>query len=448
LEETTTERVVGASRPFSDGAPRWLQTVNDVARESRPSLPDEGELELSVVMPCLNERDTVGICVQKAMEALRNSGIPGEVIVADNGSTDGSQDIARSLGARVVAVTERGYGSALRGGIAAARGRYVIMGDADDSYDFTIIGDFYERLTRGYDIVQGCRLPRGGGTILPNAMPFLHRWWGNPMFTRMANVAFRVPVNDVYCGMRGFRRDFYSSLDLRCTGMEFATEMLIKASLFQARIGELPITLHPDGRIAHAPHLRTFRDGWRTLRFFLLYSPRWLFFFPGIALMLMGAVVYGLVLTRTPIGRMNLDAHSLLFGSLFIIIGYQSVLFAVSAWTFATAEGLMPLTNRLSRWFKAVSLEKGLLAGVVSTLVGATLLARAILTWRAADFGNLDYSETMRTVIPGVMLVTIGFQTILSSFFLSVLGMQRPPKRSISPAGDTRTASEHRARVA
>jgi glycosyltransferase involved in cell wall biosynthesis len=389
----------------------------------------EPAIDLSVVMPCLNEKDTLGICIEKALGAIKKLGIRGEVIVADNGSTDGSQDIARRLGARVVDVAERGYGNALHGGISAARGEFVLMGDADDSYDFSVIGDFYTRLKEGHDIVQGCRLPRGGGAVLPDAMPFLHRWWGNPMFTRMANVAFGVPVSDVYCGMRAFRREFYHSLDLRCTGMEFATEMLIKSSLFDAKIAEIPITLHPDGRIAHAPHLRTFRDGWRTLRFFLLYSPRWLFFLPGIALMVIGAVGYGLVFNRSVIGAMHFDAHTLLFASLFIILGFQSVLFAVSARTFATAEGLMPMTPRLEGWFKLIDLEKGLMAGTGLMIAGAVLLGSAILRWKAVEFGDLDYSSTMRVVIPGVTLVAIGFQTVLSSFFLSVLGMQRPSRR-------------------
>lgn len=394
-----------------------------IAREDR-----DATIELSVVMPCLNEKDTLGVCIEKAMAALASCGIRGEVIVADNGSTDGSQDIARRLGARVVDVHERGYGNALRGGIAAARGTYVLMGDADDSYDFSALGAFYERVTQGYDIVQGARLPRGGGTVLPGAMPFLHRWWGNPMFTRMANVAFGVPVSDVYCGMRVFRKDFYDALDLRCTGMEFATEMLIKSSLFGGKLTEIPITLHPDGRVAHAPHLRTFRDGWRTLRFFLLYSPRWLFFLPGLALMLLGALGYALVLSNTVVGRLHFDAHTLLFASLFIILGYQSALFAVSAWTFATSEGLMPMTARLRGWFDIITLEKGLLAGVVAILAGGALLVASVLQWRAVNYGGLDYSVTMRRVIPGVTLVAIGFQTLLSSFFLSVLGMQRPSR--------------------
>ena len=386
----------------------------------------DSDVEFTVVMPCLNEKDTLATCVTKALAAMQAHGIRGEVIVADNGSVDGSQEIARGLGARVVDVRRRGYGNALRGGIASARGRWVLMGDADDSYDFSVIGDFYDRLQEGYDLVQGCRLPRGGGTVLPGAMPLLHRWWGNPMFTRLANMWFKVPVSDVYCGMRAFRRDFYNALDLRCTGMEFATEMLIKASLFGGKITEIPITLHPDGRIAHAPHLRTFRDGWRTLRFFLLYSPLWLFFAPGLLLMLFGVLGYGIVLSRTVIGKMHFDAHSLLFASLFIIMGYQAVLFAVSAWTFATAEGLMPMTRAMRTGFALVNLERGIFVGAVAMVVGIVLLVRAVLTWRAVGYGALDYSVTMRSVIPGVTLVALGFQTVLSSFFLSVLGMRRP----------------------
>ena len=386
------------------------------------------ELDLTVVMPCLNERDTLGTCIEKALAAMVHHGIRGEVLVADNGSVDGSQEIARALGARVVDVHARGYGNALRGGIGAARGKWVLMGDADDSYDFSVIGEFYDRMKEGYDLVQGCRLPRGGGTVLPGAMPWLHRWWGNPMFTRMANAWFKVPLRDVYCGMRIFRRDFYNELDLRCTGMEFATEMLIKASLFGGKIAEIPITLHPDGRVAHAPHLRTFRDGWRTLRFFLLYSPRWLFFIPGLLLILAGVAGYGLVFGHAVIGPMHLDVHSLLFASLFIIMGYQAVLFAVSAWTFATAEGLMPVTPALRTGFNLITLEKGLVAGGVAMAFGAYLLIHAILEWRATGYGSLDYSQTMRWVIPGVTLVAIGFQTVLSSFFLSVLGMQRPTR--------------------
>jgi len=239
----------------------------NAATEAVPTLA-EAEVEVSIVMPCLNEADTLAICIEKAQRAFTKCGVKGEVVIADNGSTDGSPEIARSMGARVVHVAAKGYGNALKGGITAARGKYVIMGDADDSYDFLEVPKFIEKLRAGFDLVQGCRLPSGGGRILPGAMPHLHRWWGNPMFSLMVRNMFWAPIQDVYCGLRGFTKDLYERLDLRSPGMEFATEMIIKSSLYNVRITEVPITLHPDGRKAHAPHLKTFRDGWRTLRFF------------------------------------------------------------------------------------------------------------------------------------------------------------------------------------
>ena len=249
------------------------------------TITEESAIEVSVVMPCLNEADTLETCITKAQRALRENDIVGEIIVADNGSTDGSQSLGIRAGARVVHVEAKGYGNALMGGIAAARGRFVIMGDADDSYDFLEIPRLVEKLRQGYDLVQGCRLPSGGGKIMTGAMPFLHRWWGNPMFSAMARYWFGAEsIHDVYCGLRGFTKDFYNRLNQRCTGMEFATEMIIKASLFREKICEVPITLHADGRTSHAPHLKTFRDGWRTLRFFLMYCPRWLFVVPGALL--------------------------------------------------------------------------------------------------------------------------------------------------------------------
>ena len=382
-------------------------------------------LELSIVMPCLNEADTLAVCVQKAMRSLRENGIAGEVIVADNGSTDGSQAIAEENGARVVHVTEKGYGSALMGGIAAARGRYVIMGDADDSYDFLDIARFVNKLREGYDLVQGCRLPSGGGTVAPGAMPFLHRWWGNPMFSIFARWWFRAPIHDVYCGLRGFTREFYQKLDQRCTGMEFATEMIIKASLYHAKIAEVPITLHPDGRKAHAPHLKTFRDGWRTLRFFLMYSPRWLFLVPGILLMLLGVLGYALALPGVTIGPATFDAHTLLFATLAMLLGHQSILFAIFTKTFAISEGLMPPDPRLNAFFRIVNLERGLLIAVGALLIGMVLLLIAVNQWRLADFGRLNYARTMRLVVPGATLTALGFQTLLAAFFISILGMRR-----------------------
>jgi len=386
---------------------------------------DEGGVEVSVVMPCLNEADTLATCIRKAQVAMEENAIVGEIVVADNGSTDGSQEIASGLGARVVPVRERGYGNALMGGIAAARGRYVIMGDADDSYDFLELPKFVDKLREGSDLVQGCRLERGGGQVLPGAMPTLHRRWGNPMFSAMARSWFKAPINDVYCGMRGFTKRHYASLHQRCTGMEFATEMIIKSSLGQARIDEVPITLHPDGRKAHAPHLRTFRDGWRTLRFFLLYSPRWLFLLPGIGLMLLGLVGYAVALPSLQIGEIAFDAHTLLFASAAMICGYQSIWFAVFTKAFAVAEGLMPPDPRLERLARTISLERGLLIGATATIVGLALMLIAVNKWRVQDFGDLDYSATMRLVVPGVTLLVLGFQTVLSSFFVSVLAMRR-----------------------
>lgn len=376
-------------------------------------------------MPCLNEADTLASCIDKAQRALREHAIAGEVIVADNGSTDGSQAIAESLGARVVHVRERGYGSALMGGIQHARGRFVIMGDADDSYDFLEIPRFVAKLREGYDLVQGCRLPAGGGRIMPGAMPGLHRYWGNPMFSAMAQRWFRAPIHDVYCGLRGFRRDFHNELDQRCTGMEFATEMIVKSSLRAARIAEVPITLHPDGRTNRAPHLRTFRDGWRTLRFFLMYSPRHLFLIPGALLIALGLIGYALALPGVTIRGATLDAHTLLFSSLALICGYQSIVFAVFAKIFTIREKLLPEDARVSKLFTLVTLERGALGGVAASAFGAMLLAAAVSRWMQADFGRLDYASTMRLVVPGVTLTALGFQTVLSSFFMSMLGIQR-----------------------
>jgi len=383
------------------------------------------KLELTIVMPCLNEADTLAVCIGKARQAITELQIDGEILIADNGSTDGSQKIATEAGARVVAITSRGYGNALMGGICDARGKYIIMGDADDSYDFLEIGKFVTKLREGFELVQGCRLPWGGGTVKPGAMPFLHRWWGNPMFTILSRWWFHAPINDIYCGLRGFTKEFYGTLDMRCTGMEFATEMIIKASLRSAKISEVPITLHPDGRKAHAPHLKTFRDGWRTLRFFMLYSPRWLFFMPGLLLVFLGLVGFGLAMPGVTIGKATFDAHTLLFSSLSLLTGYQTMLFALFTKTFAVNEGLMPPDPRLDAFYKFANLERGLVAAGIVLLVGLGLLTAALNQWRVADFGRLDYAQTMRLVIPGATLTTAAILTIFSSFFISLLGMQR-----------------------
>ena len=262
---------------------------------------------------------------------------------------------------------------------------------------------------------------------MPGAMPFSHRWLGNPLFSRMARHMFAAPIHDVYCGLRGFTRELYDRLELQCEGMEFATEMIIKASLHGARIAEIPITLHPDGRKTHAPHLRTVRDGWRTLRFFLIFSPRWLFLAPGFVLALLGLAGYAVALPGLTIAGVTFDAHTLLFSSLAILMGYQSVLFAICAKSFAISEGLLPKDPRVDRFFKVIYLERGLAIGALAFLAGLILLGAAVLQWKSAHFGRLDYAVTMRWVIPGATLTALGFQTVLSSFFVSILGMKRRP---------------------
>jgi glycosyltransferase involved in cell wall biosynthesis len=395
------------------------ETVNEVLPSSY------SPTEVSVVIPCLNEVDTLAVCIAKARRALSENDITGEIIVADNGSTDGSPAIAHRMGARVVHVEGKGYGNALMGGIATARGQFIIMGDADDSYDFLQIPCFVKKLRDGFDLVQGCRLPSGGGAVQPGAMPFLHRWLGNPILTGLTRWMFNTPVHDVYCGMRGFTKELYNSLDQRCTGMEFATEMIIRTSLFGGRIGEVPITLYPDGRKSHAPHLRTFRDGWRTLRFFLMYSPRWLFLMPGLLLIMLGLFGYAVAMPGMTFKGVTFDAHTLLFASLAILCGYQSSLFAIFTKTFAISEGLLPEDPRLTRFFDLVNLERGLIMAATALLSGFVLLALAVNQWRLTSFGDLDYAHTMRLVVPGVTLTALGFQTVLSSFFVSILGLHR-----------------------
>jgi glycosyltransferase involved in cell wall biosynthesis len=396
------------------------------APQTSPSAdPSPLDLEVSVVIPCLNEADTLESCIEKAQAALAEHRVRGEIIVADNGSIDDSRAIAGRLGARVIEVAAKGYGHALMGGIAAARGKFIIMGDADDSYDFREIPSFLAPLRNGADLVQGCRLPGGGGSVSRGAMPFLHRWWGNPMFSFMARRMFNAPVHDVYCGMRGFTKEFYEKLDQQCTGMEFASEMIVKASLKSANIAEVPITLHPSGRKSHEPHLRTFRDGWRTLRFFLMYSPRWLFLAPGIALILIGMIGYALAMPAVTFRGATFDAHTLLFASLAILCGYQAILFSIFSQTFAVIEGFLPESERLSRFYKIMNLERGLLLASVALLLGLLLMGIAFNRWRLSQFGHLNYAETMRLVVPGVTLAALGFQTVLSSFFVSIMGMSR-----------------------
>lgn len=403
-----------ASLEISDTVLVLESEIVQIAEESLP--------ELSVVMPCLNEAETLEVCIEKAQQSLREHNIKGEIIIADNGSTDGSQDIARRMGARLINVEAKGYGSALMGGITAARGRYVLMGDADDSYDFTNLQPFVEKLREGHDLVMGNRF-KGG--IKPNAMPPLHKYLGNPVLTTIGRVFFHSPCGDFHCGLRAFNKEAIMKLDLHTTGMEFASEMVVKATLHKMRIAEVPTTLSPDGR-SRPPHLRSWRDGWRHLRFLLLYSPRWLFLYPGAVLMALGLLV-GLWLLPGPqlVKGIGLDVHTLLYAAVAIIIGYQAVVFAIFSKVFAISEGLLPEDPKLSAAFQEINLEKGLLAGAALLVAGVAGSVWAFSSWGARSFGPLDASETLRTIIPAITSLTLGVQTIFSSFFLSILGMKR-----------------------
>lgn len=352
---------------------------------------------------------------------MHEAGIEGEVVVADNGSTDGSIALSQEAGARVVPVPTKGYGSALAGGIAASHGRFIIMGDADDSYDFSETPKFVEALRSGADLAQGCRFARGGGKIMPGAMPFLHRYLGNPVLSWLVRWMFRMKVNDVYCGLRGFTRQLYGKLDLRSPGMEFATEMIIRSGTIGANIAEVPITLYPDGRKSHGPHLRTFRDGWRTLRLFLAFSPRWTFFIPGCIFMLLAALGYLLAIPQVSISGVVIDVHTLLIASLAGLLGWQSILLAVLARIFAGREGMLPRYEKLEQ----VTVEQGLVAGLIGGVVGIGMIGLVIVHWWQENFGPLDYPKTMRLVIPGVTFVAAGFQTIMASLFAGVLRMHR-----------------------
>ena len=379
-------------------------------------------LEVSIVMPCLNEAETLAACIQKAQAAIERDGLSAEIIVADNGSTDGSQAIAKELGARLVTVARKGYGSALIGGIEAARGELVIMGDADDSYDFAAIAPLIAKLREGCDLVVGNRFLGG---IQPGAMPWSHRWIGNPMLTFISRVFFHTSVGDAHCGLRGFRRDAYERMKLRASGMEFASEMVIKASLKGMRIAEVPVALRPDGR-SRPPHLRTWRDGWRHLRFMLLFSPRWLFLYPGLALFAAG-VLLSVLLIPGPlrVGGVRLDVHTLLVASFLALLGYQLVLFAVFTKIFAVRTGFHPPHPLLEAVFRYVTLEVGLAAGSLMVIGGLIVLVLAVASWGSVGFGNLDPSLTMREVIPAVVLLALGTQTVFASFFISILSIDR-----------------------
>ena len=375
-------------------------------------------------MPCLNEAETLALCIEKAKQSLQQLGLNGEVLIADNGSKDGSIEIAEKLGARVARIQKKGYGNALRGGIEAAYGKWIIMGDADNSYDFANISHFIEKLKEGYDLVMGCRLSWGDGKIVSGAMPWSHRWIGNPGLTLMSRLFFKCPINDLYCGLRAFRKESYQRMELRTTGMEFAIEMVVKATLTGMRISEVPITLHKDGR-SRAPHLRTIRDGWRSLRFMLLYSPLWLFLLPGLFLSIFG-FIFSVLLILGPLqlGSVILDLGTLTISSMFLPVGIQLIAFACYTKMFAIAEGLLPNDTSFSRIFQYLTLERGIMLGILLILGGGALFARSFQTWGESNFGRLSYEQNLRLLIPCATLITLGVQIVFSSFFVSVLGLK------------------------
>lgn len=386
--------------------------------------PDPG-LELTILMPCLNEAETLERCIAKSLSSLDRLGVKGEVLIADNGSTDGSQDLARRLGARVADIPRKGYGAALMGGIESAKGRYVIMGDSDDSYDFSRLEGFVQKLREGHELVMGCRMPRGGGTVMPGAMPFKHRWLGNPVLTGIGRLFFRSPMNDFHCGLRGFSRQAILKLGLVTTGMEFASEMVIKANFHRLKMAEVPITLHKDGR-SRPPHLRSWRDGWRHLRFMLLYCPRWLFWIPGIVMALGGGALFA-ALSFSPIqwGPVTFDTNTLLVSALTMLLGFQLMIFAMFTKVYGIKSGFLPEDASFQRLFAFFNLEKGLVASLVVLAMGLGALALGVGYWAKEGFGNLDYATGLRMVIPAVTLILAGVQGMFSSFFLSILGIER-----------------------
>lgn len=385
-----------------------------------------GVVELTILMPCLNEAETLGTCVRKAMDYLARSGVAGEVLVADNGSTDGSQAIAEALGARVVPVAQRGYGAALIAGIAAARGRYVIMGDSDDSYDFTGLDPFVEKLREGFDLVMGNRF-RGG--IKPGAMPPLHRYLGNPVLSTIGRVFFGSPVRDFHCGLRGFNRQAMLGLDLRAPGMEFASEMVVKATVQGLRITEVPTTLSPDGR-SRPPHLRSWRDGWRHLRFLLVFCPRWLFLYPGAALFLAGLATMALLLPGpVSLGGVTLDVHTLLYASGAMVMGFQAVQFWVFARIYGAQQGVVPEARRLTGALSRFGLEPALILAGVLVLLGLGLGIGAVAMWGAEHFGPLSGMAAMRVAIASVTAMVLGLQLAFGAFFVALLGMMQAGPR-------------------
>lgn len=379
-------------------------------------------IELSIVMPCLNEAETLAVCINKAQSFFERQNISGEVIIADNGSTDGSQKIATDLNARVVNVPQKGYGSALRGGIEAANGKYVIMGDADDSYDFSNLMPYVIKLREGYDLVMGNRF-KGG--IKKGAMPFLHKYLGNPVLSFIGRLFFKSKIGDFHCGLRGFSKEAYYKMELKTTGMEFASEMIVKSSLKDLKITEVNTILSPDGR-SRPPHLNTWRDGWRHLRFLVLYSPNWLFLIPGLLLFIFGIITSSFLLFgKVSIGSVNFGVHTLLFTSGFILIGFQFILFYGLTKVFTVENELLPKSNKYDKLFKLINLEKGLIVGAILVIIGIILSFSAYFDWQAINYGDIENTSTLRSVIPAITLMLLGVQVILFSLFFSILGLKK-----------------------
>ena len=385
----------------------------------------EAGLEVSILMPCLNEAETIAGCVREALAALAAAGVAGEVLVADNGSSDESPALARAAGARVVEVPGRGYGNALAGGIAAARGRYVLMGDADGSYDFGELPRFLGALRGGADLAMGCRLPAGGGRILPGAMPWKHRWIGNPLLTFLGRLFFTAPIHDFHCGLRAFRREALLGLGLQCPGMEYASEMVVRATFARLVVTEVPVTLRPDGR-SRPPHLRSWRDGWRHLRFMLLFSPRWLYLMPGLALAgLSLALFLRLMLGPWTVGGVTFDVNSLILASAGLVAGVQTVLLGMLAKASAVQLGIVPPSPLLSRLQQLRPVELGIGCGLALLLLGLGHLLWALQHWRATGFGELTPDAGVRIVVPAVTAAALGLQFAFSGFALAVLEFGR-----------------------
>lgn len=380
-----------------------------------------GSCDVTILMPCLNEAESIGICIRKAFSFLKSNNIVGEVLIADNGSTDDSVRVSIQNGARVIHAPTRGYGGALREGIRLAYGQYVVMGDADDSYDFAAIGPFIDALREGSDLVMGNRF-KGG--IEPGAMPYLHRWLGNPVLSGIGRLFYGAPIRDFHCGLRGFNREAILALGLITNGMEFASEMVVKASLSHLKISEVPVTLSVDKR-SRKPHLRTWRDGWRHLRFLLLYSPSWMFLYPGIAMMLLGSgITVTLAYTRITIKGVSFDVHTLLYSVALVLLGYQCASLFVISKVFAARVGFLPMGTLIRSIYKRFSLELGLVISILLAVAGITLSFSALGDWQHAGFKTLDPVVTLRKVIPAVSLIVLGVQTAAGSLFLSFLQLE------------------------